>query len=136
MSRSTWLKTSRFGAFLCSTLSWWRSVTISASREDRDRKNPVTSHQINLSKSPMNRSIARFAILREGDKVYDRDSQLLQDRRETVAPGGPARRRLLCRSGLQALRAAQRSRQRLLRRSDVPGFRRRTGVQRRRRTLV
>jgi hypothetical protein len=30
----------------------------------RDRKNPVTSHQISLSKSPMRRSIARFGALR------------------------------------------------------------------------
>ena len=40
------LKASRFGAFLRSTLSWWRSATISASSEARDRKSPMTIHQI------------------------------------------------------------------------------------------
>jgi hypothetical protein len=38
------LKASRFGAFLCSTLGWWRSVRISASSEARDRKSPMTTH--------------------------------------------------------------------------------------------
>ena len=49
-------KTSRFGAFLCSTLSRWRSVRISASSEARDRKSPMKMHQISLSNSPMKRS--------------------------------------------------------------------------------
>ena len=55
------LKASRFGAFRRSTLSWWRSIRISASSEARDRKSPMTAHQINLNMSPMSRSIARFA---------------------------------------------------------------------------
>jgi hypothetical protein len=58
---STLLKTSRFGAFLRSTLSCGCSATISASREDRDRKNQETTHQISLSKSRIGPSIARFA---------------------------------------------------------------------------
>ncbi len=37
----------------CSTLSWWRSVRVSASSEALDRNNPMTAHQISLSKSPM-----------------------------------------------------------------------------------
>jgi hypothetical protein len=45
-------------------LSRWRSVRISASREARDQKSLMKVHQISLSKSPMRRSIARFAILR------------------------------------------------------------------------
>ena len=39
-----------------------------ASSKARDRKNPVTSHQINLSKSPMRRGIARFATVCHGIK--------------------------------------------------------------------
>jgi hypothetical protein len=42
MRRPKALKASRFGAFLCSTLSWWRKATISASRShgevDSDRR--------------------------------------------------------------------------------------------------
>jgi hypothetical protein len=57
-------KKNRFGAFLRSTLSWWRSATISASSVARDRKSPMTKHQVSLSKSPMKRSIARFGDLR------------------------------------------------------------------------
>ena len=38
MRRSKLLKASRFVDFLRSTLSWWRSATISASREARDLK--------------------------------------------------------------------------------------------------
>ena len=52
------------GSKVRSTLSWWRSATISASSEARDRKSPMTTHQISLSISPMRRSIARFAALR------------------------------------------------------------------------
>jgi len=58
------LKASRFVDFLRNTLSWWRSATISASIEARDLKSPMTTHQIRLSISLMNRSIARFVILR------------------------------------------------------------------------
>jgi transposase len=47
-----------FGAFRRSTLSWWRSVRISASSEARDRKSPITAHQISLRMSPMSGSIA------------------------------------------------------------------------------
>ena len=64
MRRSKLLKASRFVDFLRSTLSWWRSATISASREARDLKSPMTPHQISLSISLMSRSIARFAALR------------------------------------------------------------------------
>ena len=64
MRRSKLLKASRFGAFLCSTLSWWRNATISASSEARDRKRPMIANQISLSRFPMRRSIARFADLR------------------------------------------------------------------------
>jgi hypothetical protein len=56
-------------AFLCSTLSWWRSVSTSASRETRDRKNPITIQQISLSMSPMEHSIAQFVALRQWDRV-------------------------------------------------------------------
>ena len=56
MRRSKLLKASRFVDFLRSTLSWWRSATISASREARDLKSPMTPHQISLSTSPMSRS--------------------------------------------------------------------------------
>ena len=50
----------RFLDFLRSTLSWRRSATISASREARDLKSRMTTHQISLSISLMRRSIARF----------------------------------------------------------------------------
>ena len=63
MRRSKLLKASRFVDFLRSTLSWWRSATISASREARDLKSPMTTHQISLSISLMSRSIAQFAAL-------------------------------------------------------------------------
>src|SRR5450631_2920368 len=74
MRRSKLLKASRFGDFLHRTMSWWRSATISASREARDLKSPITTHQISSSISPMRRSIARFATLRQLDKVYDKDT--------------------------------------------------------------
>jgi hypothetical protein len=45
MSRSKLLKTNRFDAFRCSTLSWWRSVRISVSSEARDRKSPGHQRQ-------------------------------------------------------------------------------------------
>jgi hypothetical protein len=51
------VKVIRFGAFLRSTLSWWRSARISASSEARDRKSPT-----------MRRSIARFAVCASGIK--------------------------------------------------------------------
>ena len=76
MRRSKLLKARRFGDFLRSTLSWWRSAMISASREARDLKSPMTTHQISFSISPMRRSIARFAALRQWDKVYDKDNGL------------------------------------------------------------
>jgi hypothetical protein len=49
---------------------------ISASREARDLKSPMTTHQISLSISPMRRSIARFATLRQWDRVCDKDTYL------------------------------------------------------------
>jgi transposase len=58
------IEASRFGDFLRSTLSWWRSVRISASSEILDRNSPITAHQISLNISPMGRSIARFAASR------------------------------------------------------------------------
>jgi hypothetical protein len=64
----------RLGDFLRSTMSWWRSAMISASRAARDLKSPMTTHQISFSISPMRRSIARFAALRQWDKVYDKDT--------------------------------------------------------------
>lgn len=48
-------------------MSWWRSATISASREARDLKSPMTTHQISFSISLIRRSIARFAALRQWD---------------------------------------------------------------------
>jgi len=33
------------------TLSWWRSTKISASSEARDRKNPISPHQISLQRA-------------------------------------------------------------------------------------
>jgi hypothetical protein len=45
-------------------MTGWRSATISASREARDLKSPMTTHQIILSTSLMRRTIARFAALR------------------------------------------------------------------------
>jgi transposase InsO family protein len=55
----------------------------------RDRKNPVTSHQINLSKSPMRRSIARFATLCQRDVVYGRDTDQSRVAWHHIAPGKP-----------------------------------------------
>jgi hypothetical protein len=51
--RSKLLKASRFGDFLRSTLTWWRSVKISASSEALDRNSPMTAHQISLRMSPI-----------------------------------------------------------------------------------
>jgi hypothetical protein len=67
MRRSKLLKASRFGDVLRSTMSWWRSAMISASREALDLKSRMTTHKISLSKSLMRRSIARFAALRQWD---------------------------------------------------------------------
>ena len=83
MRRSKLLKASRFGDFLRSTMSWWRSAMISASREVRDLKSPMTTHKISFSISPMRRSIARFAALRQWDKVYDKD----KDQADTCGVG-------------------------------------------------
>jgi hypothetical protein len=44
--RSKLLKVSRPGDFRRSTLSWWRSVRISASSEALDWNNPMTARQI------------------------------------------------------------------------------------------
>ena len=52
------------GLFLVRSQSWWRSATISASREARDLKSLTTTHEISLSTSLMSRSIAQFAALR------------------------------------------------------------------------
>lgn len=65
------LKTSRFGEFLRSTLSWWLSVRISAPSEALDRNSPMTTHQISLSMSPIN--MAGFAAMRQPDRVYGMD---------------------------------------------------------------
>jgi hypothetical protein len=56
-------------------LSWWRRVKISASSEDLDRNNPMTAHQISLRMSPIGASIARFAAIRQLDRVYGSDRQ-------------------------------------------------------------
>jgi hypothetical protein len=53
-------------------------VRISAASETLDRNSPMTAHQISLRMSPMGASIARFAILRQSDRVYDRDSLLFR----------------------------------------------------------
>jgi len=68
------LKASRFGDFLRSTLSWWRRVKISTSSDDLDRNSPMTAHQISLRISPVGHSIARFAAIRQLDRVYGSDS--------------------------------------------------------------
>jgi hypothetical protein len=65
--RSNVLKVARFGDFRRSTLSWWRSVRISASSEALDRNSPITAHQISLSMSPMGQCIVRFAPERQSD---------------------------------------------------------------------
>jgi transposase len=64
---------SLLGDFLRSTLSWWRRVKISASSDDLDRNNPMTAHQISLRMSPIGASIARFAAIRQLDRVYGSD---------------------------------------------------------------
>ena len=46
---------------------------ISASSEAFDRNNPMTAHQISLRMSPMGRSIARLAAIRQPDRVCGRD---------------------------------------------------------------
>jgi len=47
---------------------------MSASSEALDRNSPVTAHQISLSISPMGGSIARFAAIRQSERVDGRDS--------------------------------------------------------------
>ena len=59
-------KASRFGDFLRSTLSWYRSVKISASSETLDRNSPMTAHQISLSISPIGASIAHLRLYASG----------------------------------------------------------------------
>jgi hypothetical protein len=59
--RSKLLKMSGFGDFLRSTLSWWRSIRISASSEALDRNNPMAADQIS-------------APTRQLDRVYGRHS--------------------------------------------------------------
>ena len=66
------LKAGRFGDFLRSTLSCWRSVRISAPSEILDRKRPMTAQQISFRTSAMGGSIARFAASGQSDRVYDR----------------------------------------------------------------
>jgi hypothetical protein len=61
-------------------LSWWRRVKISASSEDFDRNNPMTAHQISLRMSPIGASIARFAAIRQLDRVYGSDRKLTRPR--------------------------------------------------------
>jgi hypothetical protein len=87
-SRSKLLKTTRFDAFLCSTLSWCRSVKISASSESRDRKRPMTIRQISLSMSPMPWSIARFAALRRRVEFTAGTGVLLRVQDTEKLPGG------------------------------------------------
>jgi hypothetical protein len=58
-----------------STLCWWRKVKISASSDDLDRNNPMTVHQISLRMSPIGASIARFAAIRQLDRVYASDNR-------------------------------------------------------------
>ena len=73
ISRSRPLNVGRFDDCLCSTLSWWRRATISASREDRDRKNPVRADQTSWSISTMAENINRFDVARQPDRFYGRD---------------------------------------------------------------
>jgi hypothetical protein len=61
-------------AILRGTLSWWCRVKISASSDDLDRNNPMTVHQISLRMSPIGASIARFAAIRQLDRVYGSDT--------------------------------------------------------------
>ena len=63
-------------AILRGTLSWWCRVKISASSDDLDRNNPMTVHQISLRMSPIGASIARFAAIRQLDRVYGSDSEV------------------------------------------------------------
>ncbi len=76
MRRSKLLKASRFGDFLRSTLSWWRSATISASREASEEPDDHPPDQIEpIPHEPEHRPIRGFALV---DRVYDKDKRWLR----------------------------------------------------------
>jgi len=45
----------------------------------RDQNNPMTAHQISLRMSPIGASIARFAAIRQLDRVYGSDSSFQEN---------------------------------------------------------
>src|SRR6266568_8415939 len=63
ISRSMLPKVGRLGDFRRRTLSWWRSTRISASSEARDRKNPISPHQISLKSSCIEQKIQPIRCL-------------------------------------------------------------------------
>jgi hypothetical protein len=84
------LKVSRFGDFRRSTLSWWRSVRISASSEALDRNSPITAHQISLSMSLMDNasSDSRLSASRIEFTVGTGVSVALKERQKARLPVG------------------------------------------------
>jgi putative SOS response-associated peptidase YedK len=67
------LRATRFGDLRRRTLSWCRSTRTSASNAARDRNSPIKAHQINLQRSPIERTINRFAGVSQLFWVCGRD---------------------------------------------------------------
>ena len=64
ISRSMRQKVGRLGDFRRRTFNWWRSIRISTSSEARDRKNPISPHQISLQNSSIGQKIHPIRSLR------------------------------------------------------------------------
>src|SRR5665213_300231 len=64
ISRSMLPRIGRFGDLRRRILSWWRSATISASSDARDRNSPTNASQISLQRSTIEQSFTRFAVVR------------------------------------------------------------------------
>src|SRR5262249_34699525 len=69
-------RTDFLGAVRRRTLICWRRARFSASSAALDRNRPTSARQSSLQRSHIEASIARFAIARQPDKIYDRDTGL------------------------------------------------------------
>jgi hypothetical protein len=74
------VRATRFGDLRRRTLSWCRSTRTSASNAARDRNSPIKAHQINLQRSPIERTINRFAGVSQLFWVCGRDTRSARPR--------------------------------------------------------
>src|SRR3981189_2162928 len=72
--RSKTLNETLLGAVRRRTFICCRNVQISASRAARDRNRSTTAQPINLKRSLIHDSTARFSVKRQPDQVSDKDS--------------------------------------------------------------